>query len=362
MRLSLIISLLFSLSVSAQIIQTNWSVQAPTNCAYPLYTNGDHCLPNSHAIAMAQIMNYYEFPEYPFMVRCYQSNVGGLCSEGLTILFDDTLLMSSTILEIDIACGSSYSPYPLAWNCGMVNTETLKTVFRDFYGYRAETDSVHRIIPNLKQEITEQRPFVVETYPFNYGCSRFVLIDDYDSLTDKWHCNWGWGWQHNNWCKIDSMWFAGQWYGKHNKAVYGIVPDSIIVTVHLIYEGTTDTLEGYVVYDSDTIPAGQPYTIAKTELYPQAETNEPWQKVNSTDALLILKHFVHLDTLTGLRKEAADVNGDLYINSVDALFTAKRFVGQLLTFTTKDYIFEQKVLTTAGNYCIFGRCKGDVTP
>lgn len=356
------IFLLFSLPVSAQLIQTNWSVQSPTNCVYPLYTNGQQCLPNSHAIAMAQIINYYGHPEYPFMYRCYQSNVGGLCSEGLTILFDDTLLASSTILEIDIACGSSYSPYPLAWNCGLVSTDTLAKVFQDFYGYIAQTDSVSKAIPELRQNIADEKPFIVETYPYNYGCSRFVLIDGYDSLTDKWHCNWGWGWMHNNWCKIDSLWFSGQWYGKHNKAVYNITPDSITVTAFLIYEGTQDTINGYVVYDSDTVSAGQSYTVTKRELYPQPESTNSWGKVNSADALLILKHFTGMSLLTGLRKEAADINGDLYINSNDALLAAKRFVGQLLTFPTKDYIFEQKVLTTDGNCTIFGRCKGDVSP
>jgi len=362
MRTVLAICLLITLDTQAQIIQTNWSVDSPFNCTYPHYNN-ETCLINSHAIAMAQVINYYNHPEYPFQSNCYQSNVGNLCSEGLTIYFDDTLLFSSTVLEMDIACQSSYSPYPLAWNCGLVNVDTVRNVLRDFYGYQCETDSVNHVLPELRDNIALEQPFIIETYPYSGGCSRFVLIDDYDWTTDRWHCNWGWGWFHNiEWWHIDSMYFCGQIYGKTQTCVYNIVPDSITVTGYLIYDGTQDTISGYILYGNDTVFSGETYTTTKQTLYPDAITDATWGNSNAVDAMLILKHFTGMQLLTGLRKEAADVTNDMLINSVDALYVAKRFVGQLLTFPSPDYIFEYKELTMSGNYTIFGRCNGDVSP
>lgn len=70
------------------------------------------------------------------------------------------------------------------------------------------------------------------------------------------------------------------------------------------------------------------------------ELNIPqaWGGVNATDCLLILKHFVNLDTLTGIALKAADVSGDTQINSIDALLSARRFTGSISAFPAGDWV------------------------
>ncbi len=93
-------------------------------------------------------------------------------------------------------------------------------------------------------------------------------------------------------------------------------------------------------------------------------SDQPWGGVNSTDALLIMKHFVGLVSLQGVKLLAADVVTNGTINAVDALAVQKRFVGQLASFTSGDWVFEKPVLLLNGlttlTVTIKGLCNGDV--
>ncbi len=84
---------------------------------------------------------------------------------------------------------------------------------------------------------------------------------------------------------------------------------------------------------------------------------------NSTDALLIMKHFVMISMLDGLKLKAADVNKDHTINSLDALLVARRFVGISLAFPAGDYVFDEVNLTVSSNLeelVMKTLCTGDV--
>jgi uncharacterized protein (TIGR02145 family) len=95
----------------------------------------------------------------------------------------------------------------------------------------------------------------------------------------------------------------------------------------------------------------------------KAATSKPCGGVNSSDALVALKHFAQMITLTGLPFKAADVNGNSYINSVDALLIAKRFVNLITAFPVGDWSFEEPEVTISGasnqTVDIKGLCTGD---
>lgn len=78
------------------------------------------------------------------------------------------------------------------------------------------------------------------------------------------------------------------------------------------------------------LPAG----TYQVRVYP----NHPWGGVNSTDAFLVLKHFVQISALSGLALLAADVDQSSDINSLDALLIARRFTGQITGFPAGDWI------------------------
>lgn len=84
---------------------------------------------------------------------------------------------------------------------------------------------------------------------------------------------------------------------------------------------------------------------------------------NAVDALLIMKHFVHMDNLSGLRKTAADVNNINGINSVDAMLVQQRFVGLITAFPAPPWVFSDNSVTLSNTniiYNIQGLCTGDV--
>ncbi|MCX6272880.1 MAG: dockerin type I domain-containing protein [Bacteroidetes bacterium] len=92
--------------------------------------------------------------------------------------------------------------------------------------------------------------------------------------------------------------------------------------------------------------------------------NKPWGGVNSSDALLVLKHFVGMIQLSGLALQAADVNGDQVVNAADALMILQRFTGMINSFPSGDWVFESPMftapLTQVANIPIQGLCYGDV--
>lgn len=92
-------------------------------------------------------------------------------------------------------------------------------------------------------------------------------------------------------------------------------------------------------------------------------TTLPWQGVNATDALLVLKHFIGMQVLNGIHAEAADVNADGAVNAADAMFVLKRFVGLSNSFQAGDWLFENPAIVVNGNdviHNIKGICVGDV--
>ena len=114
----------------------------------------------------------------------------------------------------------------------------------------------------------------------------------------------------------------------------------------------TDTLGNYIIND---LRSGT-YTLnVKCSKLPGG--------YNSADALMIMKHFVMMDTLSGLNLKAADVDSNGYINTIDALATAMRFVGLISTFTAGDWVFDGDTVSVdkaTVYHEIFGLCYGDV--
>lgn len=60
------------------------------------------------------------------------------------------------------------------------------------------------------------------------------------------------------------------------------------------------------------------------------------QKVNSSDALAVLKGSTGIIKLSSAQKTAADVNGDGNVNSSDALMILKYAVGSIDTFPVEE--------------------------
>ncbi|MHC1707083.1 MAG: GEVED domain-containing protein [Bacteroidales bacterium] len=131
---------------------------------------------------------------------------------------------------------------------------------------------------------------------------------------------------------------------------------------------TTVTLkQGMIILGTDITDANGRYQFPElqTGTYAlNASSSIIWGGVNSADALLIMQHFVHSITLTGIHLKAGDVTGTSGVNSQDALMTARRFVHLLDYFPVGDWAFETPtvVIPYSGTFekQILGVCYGDV--
>ncbi len=122
---------------------------------------------------------------------------------------------------------------------------------------------------------------------------------------------------------------------------------------NLLIVSTLTNSSGY--FQLDGIPAGNYHFDLQT-------TNVPGG-INSADALQILKHFVGISQLTGLKQTAADVDNNSYINSIDALMTQKRFVGLINSFPAGNWLFTNDSINISSGTTIHnlrGLCYGDV--
>ncbi|MHC1706735.1 MAG: dockerin type I domain-containing protein [Bacteroidales bacterium] len=122
---------------------------------------------------------------------------------------------------------------------------------------------------------------------------------------------------------------------------------------YIIRTSITDEYGNYLF--SDLIP-GNYILVASTE--------HSFGGINSADALIALKHFVHMVTLSGLALQAADVDGNGIVNASDAMSITRRFNGFINSFPVGDWQFEAPGFSIGphGNYFqnIHALCTGDV--
>ena len=149
----------------------------------------------------------------------------------------------------------------------------------------------------------------------------------------------------------------------YNNPMLSVLP---YTTVEL-YDSTggvfaTTSVDTNGFYSFTQIPDGT-YTIIPS-------TISTWGGVNASDALCILKHFVGMSPLSGIALVAGDVDGNGYLNSVDALMVAKRFTGLVNSFPSGDWYIESATINVSGGgqfsqdlggVC-YGDCNGSFTP
>ncbi len=147
------------------------------------------------------------------------------------------------------------------------------------------------------------------------------------------------------------------------------------ITGHLYYAGTTPL--GMFSSSLSLISEGVTINTVQTDLNGNyiftdvadgtyrilPSTSIPWGGVNATDSYLMMLHFIQDSPLTGIEFIASDVYRNGYINSFDALATAKRFVGLDGTFAIGDFYFENPIVTISGGTVqivdIYGIAYGD---
>ncbi len=134
-----------------------------------------------------------------------------------------------------------------------------------------------------------------------------------------------------------------------------------------LFRSNIGTSGPWVLSDSTLSGSGGAYRF---EQYPNGDYRVkatpalPWNGVNGTDALFILRHNTGLGfTLSGLNLEAADVNANQLVNTGDVLTINRRFSNLLSSFPSGDWASEVQGFTANGQAItrnIRTLCYGDV--
>ena len=115
-------------------------------------------------------------------------------------------------------------------------------------------------------------------------------------------------------------------------------------TVVYLKQGNTTiqqtSVNGAGIYSFSNVANGT-YTLTAT-------STKKWGGVNATDALVIMKHFVGMSLLSGLKLKAANCDLNPAINSIDALMAQKRGIGLLTAFPAGDWTFTTPSVTIPG--------------
>ncbi|MCX6271200.1 MAG: dockerin type I domain-containing protein [Bacteroidetes bacterium] len=148
---------------------------------------------------------------------------------------------------------------------------------------------------------------------------------------------------YNNLPKLITPTMHSQGYLSYGKPTFSAMKsDKVEVKDNSLTVVATATTNSSGVFTHSNISSGS-YNMVFTPL------NETYSSVNSADALKILRHFSHLDTLKTHYAQVADVNANKVINATDAMLVLRRFAGSITSFVTGDTWFYSDTSIVSGN-------------
>ena len=169
------------------------------------------------AVAMAQVMWYHRWPsaaQIPNKINAAGTTYGGKSKHSYNwsnmpgAIYDVTKMeqvnaVAGLLRDCGYAGGMIYGP------CGSSMTLTnARKAFRNTFGYNANltqySSGPNRFNTIIKSEIAAKRPVIIQATHKWDGTSHSYVIDGYDSSSDMYHINMGWGCGHS--CK--NTWYS----------------------------------------------------------------------------------------------------------------------------------------------------------
>jgi len=209
----------------APLLTTEWSQSAPYYDDCPTY-EGVHCLTGCVATAMAQIVNYYQYPINetpglpPYITGGYLMGVDSL--PPIKMAWDDmldsytatyTLAQGAAVAALMRYCGQSvemnYGPSSSSASSVDVPKALRRTgyVSKEDVVYKTNQISTEQWCQYLNEELDNYRP-VYYSATGSEGGHAFVLDGyryDEEQGCYTYHINWGWGGSGNGYFPIDAM-------------------------------------------------------------------------------------------------------------------------------------------------------------
>ena len=200
------------------LIPTTWNQYGPYNGLCPMQ-NGKQCLTGCVATAMAQVMNYWRWPEHGYgYVSYHDSGCNQTLSQNLSSSYYDwgnmlssysgnyNMAQATAVATLMRDCGYAVQMhYTTGSSSACIYANTMQTYFhyspaaRDRYSGNYSNELWHRFI---QQDLNERRP-VLYSGSSSQGGHEFIL-DGYDS-EGYYHVNWGWGGDQDGWFTLTNL-------------------------------------------------------------------------------------------------------------------------------------------------------------
>lgn len=246
----------------APLLTTRWNQSPIYNdmCPADNANSSGHAYAGCTAIATAQVMKYWNFPETGYGSHSYEHNTYGTLSADFcntTYQWDsmpNSLTSSSAqvkkdaiatlIYHVGVAVEMNYGPNSSGAaldNKGNFDTYSAEKALKEFFKYKSSLNSIFQedFNPNeylqiLYNELNNSRPFLYAGAEGDSDGGHSFVLDGYDS-TGAFHVNWGWGGNYNGFYAIGALNPYNYNYNARGRAVIGIEPsydfDTASVTV-----------------------------------------------------------------------------------------------------------------------------------
>ncbi|MCQ2095258.1 MAG: C10 family peptidase [Bacteroidaceae bacterium] len=205
------------------LTKTKWDQSSPYNSDCPKI-KGKSTYTGCVATAMAQVMKFHSWPEKGRGSHSYfdPDSQSDLYSDFSQHTYDWTnmanmyntasrpvqkeavaLLMSDCGISVETGYGTNGSG---AW------TENVTYALVNFFGYDKGATQIMRDYTSASEwdeiiynELANNRPVIFSGTDKSYQNGHCFICDGYNSTTQKYHFNWGWGGQGNCYCSLSAV-------------------------------------------------------------------------------------------------------------------------------------------------------------
>lgn len=239
------------------LIRTKWNQRDPFNSLCPLDSNGynGHAAAGCGAIAMAQIMNYWEHPVRGVGSHCYvpatHTEYDTLCASfGETVYDWDNMknIYSRGYNETEALAVAT-----LVYHCGVsvdmdydfrydqngqnpvsnVSQPILDDALIEYFDYSSNTTYVQKAqfhdtiwVSMLKQDLNDLQPVLYRAASNNQGANAHIFICDGYDENDFFHFNWGHAGNYDGYYTIAELHEGLTNYNYGNYAMFGCRPNT----------------------------------------------------------------------------------------------------------------------------------------
>lgn len=229
------------------LVRTRWQYGTPFNNLCPADTAGPggHAKTGCGAVAMAQLMNYWEHPvrgagsfsytpsshpeygiqavnfgntiyDWDHMRNVYQKSYSDVEAEAVATL----------MYHCGVSVSMDYGP-----DASGTSTSRIDDALIEFFNYNnsmsyKEKDghySDDQWVAMLKNDLNVERPVIYRGQSQNNSVGHIFVCDGYDE-NDYFHFNWGYAGRWDGYYAIGSL-YGGAYYSYVNRAIFGIFPN-----------------------------------------------------------------------------------------------------------------------------------------